>query len=209
MTYHPTKLFCDIETSGLLPTVHHVLEVGLIAVDDDYNELGATSFLVPVGRARMMASMDPKVVEMHTQSGLLEELFAAERAQLERLHMQPEWAYKQASTECVAFLVQHSYQFGDVILCGNSIHFDRGFIDQLLPAFGTCLSYRMRDFSGIEKFLRHDCQIELPPLQEMPHRGLADARIELEMARSIRKILRQEFGGTVVLPLPKRGAHDV
>ena len=199
MTTRPTKLFLDLETSGLRPMLHHVLEVGLVAIDDDYNELGAASILVPVGHQIMMENMDDVVLAMHTENGLLAELAACEQEVEQRRHTLPAWAYRQATTECAAFLTRHGYPLGEVILCGNSIHFDRAFIEERLPGFGACLSYRMRDFSGIEKFLREDCQVALPASPQLPHRGLADARLELEHARANRSIIRREFGDK---PLP-------
>lgn len=66
----------DCETTGLEDT-DHLLEVALVVTDDDLAEVGATSVVVsPVGVTidQLIPKMDPKVVKMHTDNGLFEEV---------------------------------------------------------------------------------------------------------------------------------------
>jgi oligoribonuclease len=196
----PRYLFCDLETNGLRKLENLVLEIGLIAIDDDFNTLAETSILVAIPPELVMEDVHPTVVEMHTKNGLFEELDAAYRtAEVEHgheRHTQPAHAYLQASNAVQKFLSDAGYEPGQVILCGHSIHFDRGFIQEQLPKFEAWLSHRMMDFGAIGRFLREQAKEWNIPFVEpapMPHRGLLDARIELAEARNLRETLRSLF----------------
>ena len=195
----PRYLFCDLETNGLHRRKNLVLEIGLIAIDDDWNTLAEADILVHIPPSLAMEGVHPTVREMHTKNGLFDELDAAYRAaQAEggARHTEPAHAYLQASHTVREFLSDTGYDVGEVILCGHSIHFDRGFIQEQLPAFETWLSHRMMDFGAIGRFLREQAkEWDIPFIEPapMPHRGLADARIELTEARNLRATLRAVF----------------
>ena len=199
----PRLLFCDLETNGLHKRLNHVLEIGLIAVDDDYKTLEETSILVRIPSKLAMREVDPFVHEMHTNNGLWADLQLAERTPepkhgIRERYAEPAYdALLRASHDVRDFLQKTGYEVGKVILCGHSIHFDRGFIQEQLPAFEAWLSHRMLDFGAIGRFIREQAAewdvpfiVEPPP---MPHRGLLDARIELEEARNLRETLRAVF----------------
>lgn len=69
-------LWVDLETTGLDHKVGSILEIAVVATDDNLNELG-TPFvsLVAPPKGRGIEVMDDYVIDMHTKNGLLDELY--------------------------------------------------------------------------------------------------------------------------------------
>ena len=104
------------------------------------------------------------VTEMHTRSGLIEEV----RASTVDL--------ATAETMVLDYIRQHVKQAKTAPLAGNSIATDRGFIARDMPALDSFLHYRMIDVSSIKEL----CRRWYPriyygqPAKGLAHRALAD-----------------------------------
>ena len=104
------------------------------------------------------------VTEMHTRSGLTEEV----RASTVDL--------ATAETLVLDYIRQHVKQAKTAPLAGNSIATDRGFIARDMPALDAFLHYRMIDVSSIKEL----CRRWYPriyfgqPAKGLAHRALAD-----------------------------------
>lgn len=155
----PAFLWLDLEMTGLEATRDRILEAAVIITDRQWQELECweTAVCQP---AEVLAGMNDWCQQHHRDSGLLERV--------------PEGISESALdarlTDCVA---RH---FGDVpaILCGNSIHQDRKFIDRYLPQFASRLHYRMLDVSSF-KVLFQEVYGQHYPKQNR-HRALDDIR---------------------------------
>jgi oligoribonuclease (3'-5' exoribonuclease) len=176
-------LFIDIETEGLKPKEHRILEFAAIVVDEDLNELATITRAFAYDDFDA-AKLDSYVRSMHEKSGLLGALEEAHTSGRGRtLHgfdlELPNWLREQG---CKA---------GEVILAGSSVHFDSGFIEEQMPMLSWVKHYRRYDTRNIEIFLK-DCGIELFPGERSPvaHRALDDARYALRVARVGRQIVR-------------------
>ena len=86
--------------------------------------------------------MDPFVVEMHTRSGLLDQI----RASTVTL--------EEAGRLTLAFIKEHVPEPRTVPLCGNSIGTDRRFLAAYLPEIEEYLHYRSVDVSSIKELVR-------------------------------------------------------
>jgi oligoribonuclease (3'-5' exoribonuclease) len=76
-----------VESTGLDERKDHLLEVAMVVTDDDLNELDCCSVVMkPVGVLIDQVQMDPKVLDMHTKNGLLDEVRALEAADGMRLY---------------------------------------------------------------------------------------------------------------------------
>ena len=86
--------------------------------------------------------MDPYVVEMHTKSGLLDEI------------RNSEVTLEEAGKATLDFLQSYIDKEKSVPLAGNSIGTDRRFLAQWLPDIENFLHYRCVDVSSIKELAR-------------------------------------------------------
>jgi oligoribonuclease (3'-5' exoribonuclease) len=78
-----TIICLDVETTGLNPALDYSLELGMVAVETPRFEIvDRFSFVIKpttAGALKRLREMPERVVEMHTASGLLEDLKTAKR----------------------------------------------------------------------------------------------------------------------------------
>lgn len=163
----------DLETTGLDPRTDQILEVGAIAVDSTLNEIDRFHRIVSF--AGFTLAVDPFVLKMHEKNNLWNECST------------PCPSEAQTDSDLAAWLSRVAGR--GVILMGNSVHFDHGFIKERFPLSGGLLSHRVMDIGGLARWLT-DFGVSTPTPPDMPHRGLLDAEIELEAARKLRDIVR-------------------
>ncbi|NNE11407.1 MAG: oligoribonuclease, partial [Ilumatobacter sp.] len=126
----------------------------------------------------VLARMDPFVVDMHTRSGLLDQIRAS-TIMLE-----------QAGQETLEFIKQHAPVARTVPLCGNSIGTDRRFLAAYLPEIEEHLHYRSVDVSSVKELVRrwYPDVLTQRGWKQGTHRALDDIResvSELELYRSL------------------------
>lgn len=129
----------DLEMSGLDVHRHVILEVATLVTDDELVVVEEGPDLVVAASAEQLATMDEFVREMHTRSGLLEEV-AASKVTLE-----------EAGEATLDFIRRHVPQPRSVPLAGNSIGTDRRFLAAYLPAVDDYLHYRSVDVSTVKE----------------------------------------------------------
>ncbi len=129
----------DLEMSGLDVHRHVILEVATLVTDDELVVLEEGPDLVVATSAEQLAAMDEFVREMHTRSGLLEEI-ASSTVTLE-----------EAGEATLDFIRRHVPQPRSVPLAGNSIGTDRRFLAAYLPAVDDYLHYRSVDVSTVKE----------------------------------------------------------
>lgn len=128
-------VWMDLEMTGLDPRTDVILQVAAIITDKDLNPLESYSADVWQPEAAL-AAMSPFVRAMHEKTGLLERVRAS-TLELARVEQK------------VVELVSDYCSFRPV-LCGNTIHSDRKFIDKYMPALAGYLHYRMVDVSSLK-----------------------------------------------------------
>lgn len=165
-------VFLDLETTGLDPREDHILEMGLILVDGVTLKAQARAAwqIRQVRHGDVISSklckMDPVVLDMHTQSGLLDacdgplssSLCSAEKELLE-------W-----------------FPEGKLMLAGFSPQFDRAFIEAHMPTLYARLHYRMVDVSTFRECL-HTWGVIPKGKAVSQHRALPDCEEALEELR--------------------------
>lgn len=156
-------LVLDLETSGLDPRVHSILEVGAILLGAQDQEIARFQAVCPRSD---LDTVEVVVREMHTKNGLWRDCMQS-GLPLETidLHLQ-DWLEFHGATK------------GSVVLVGHSIHFDLSFIRAQMPHTSVLISHRVRDIGAISRCLR-EWGMKLPELAEMPHRAMGDCEIEL------------------------------
>jgi len=129
----------DLEMTGLDPDVHVIVEIATLITDDQLNLIAEGPDLVISATEEQLEKMDPVVVEMHTKSGLLDEIKASKIT------------LEEAGSQTLSFLMEHITKKGTVPLCGNSIGTDRRFLAKWLPEIENFLHYRSVDVTSIKE----------------------------------------------------------
>ena len=156
----------DLEMTGLDPTTDVIVEIASLITDDDLNIVAEGPDLVIHQPEEVLAAMDPVVVTMHTESGLLEAIRGSQMTLAE------------AGAATLAFIKQHVPHPRTVPLCGNSIGTDRRFLVKYLPDIENYLHYRSVDVSSVKELAKRwypDATIERPT-KTGAHRALNDIR---------------------------------
>jgi len=132
----------DLEMTGLDATKDVIVEIATLITDDDLEIVARGPDLVVHATEDQLAGMDPVVVDMHTRSGLINEIRASTVTLAE------------AGAATLAFIKEHVPEPRTVPLCGNSIGMDRRFLVAYLPEIEEYLHYRSIDVSTIKELAR-------------------------------------------------------
>ena len=162
--------------TGLDPARHVIVEIATLLTDDELNIVETGPQLVIQTPPEALAAMDPVVVEMHTKSGLLEQIAASTVS------------HEQAAAQTLDFLKANIGVAGSVPLCGNSIGMDRRFLAAHMPEIEEFLHYRSIDVSTIKELVRrwYPRVLADAPKKEVGHRALDDVTESINELRYYR-----------------------
>ncbi len=169
----------DLEMTGLDPARHVIVEIATLLTDDELNVVATGPELVITASEDELGAMDQVVVDMHTKSGLLEQIRASTVT------------VEEAKEQTLAFLKAHIGSAGTVPLCGNSIGMDRRFLAAHMPEVEDFLHYRSIDVSTIKELARrwYPDVLAAAPRKETGHRALDDITESLNELRYYRQAL--------------------
>jgi oligoribonuclease len=167
----------DLEMTGLDATRDVIVEIATLVTDDSLELVAEGPDLVVHQPPAAMAVMGDYVREMHTRSGLLEQI-SASTVTLE-----------DAGKQTLAFLREHIAEARSVPLCGNSIGTDRRFLAAYLPEIEDFLHYRSVDVSTVKELVRrwNPAILDGAPEKKEGHRALDDIRESVEELRYYRE----------------------
>ena len=166
----------DLEMTGLDPATDVIVEIATIITDDNLELVAEGPDLVVSAPSEALASMQDVVVEMHTKSGLLEEIKTSTLS------------LEAAGKMTLEFLKEHIDKPRSVPLCGNSIGVDRRFLAAQLPEVENYLHYRSIDVSTVKELARrwNHSVFRKAPQKAKGHRALDDIRESLNELRHYR-----------------------
>ncbi|MDY6871295.1 MAG: oligoribonuclease [Actinomycetota bacterium] len=173
-------VWIDCEMTGLDLRSDLLIEIAVLVTDADLNILGDGLDVVIHAADEALDTMIPVVTEMHTRSGLIEEV----RASTVDL--------ATAEEMVLDYIRGHVHQAKTAPLAGNSIATDRGFIARDMAELDDYLHYRMIDVSSIKEL----CRRWYPriyfgqPEKGLAHRALADIH---ESIRELKYYRRTAF----------------
>jgi len=159
-------VWMDLEMTGLDHTSDVIVEIATLVTDDELNIVAEGPDLVVHADDAALDGMDPFVVNMHTKSGLLEQIKASTIS------------LADAGEQTLAFIQEHVPEARTVPLCGNSIGTDRRFLAAALPEIEEYLHYRSIDVSSVKELVKRwypDLDANRPRGQGS-HRALDDIR---------------------------------
>jgi len=152
--------------TGLDPSKEVIVEIATIVTDNDLNIVAEGPDLVMHADETVIAAMDDFVVQMHTRSGLLDEIRASTLT------------VADAQAQTLAFLQSHIAESRSVPLCGNSIGTDRRFLAAYMNDLEEWLHYRSIDVSTVKELARrwYPQAFSEVPDKHAGHRALDDIR---------------------------------
>lgn len=157
-------VWIDCEMTGLDLKSDRLIEIAVLVTDADLNILGDGLDVVIHTDDEALSSMVDVVKQMHTRSGLIEEV------------RQSTVDVATAEEMVLDYIRGHVKAAKAAPLAGNSIATDRGFIARDMAKLDDYLHYRMIDVSSIKEL----CRRWYPriyfgqPEKGLAHRALAD-----------------------------------
>jgi oligoribonuclease len=167
----------DMEMTGLEPDRERIIEMATIITDGRLNVVAEGPELVIHQSDALLAAMDEWNKKHHGASGLVERVRAATLSEAD------------AEAETLRFINAHVTDKERPVLAGNSIHQDRRFIRNYMPALDRRLHYRMVDVSTVKELVKRwypavmDARV---PKNEV-HRALDDIRESIDELRFYRE----------------------
>jgi oligoribonuclease len=152
-----------------------LIEVAALVTDFDLNVLGEGVDVVIKPPQEAVEQMDDFVQNMHTVSGLLEELDNG-------------ITLREAEEQVLAYIREHCPEGSRPPLAGNTVATDRAFLQRDMPELESFLHYRIVDVSSIKELARRwypRAYFNSPP-KTGNHRALADIQESIEELRYYR-----------------------
>ncbi|WP_033256937.1 oligoribonuclease [Kitasatospora phosalacinea] len=169
-------VWIDCEMTGLDLDRDALIEVAALVTDSELNVLGEGVDVIIRPPAEALEGMPEVVRQMHTSSGLLDELAGG-------------LTMAEAQERVLAYVREHVPEAGKTPLCGNSVATDRGFLARDMPELEGHLHYRIVDVSSVKELARrwYPRAYYNSPQKGGSHRALADIRESIAELRYYRE----------------------
>ncbi|SPF69497.1 Ribonuclease H-like domain [Propionibacterium ruminifibrarum] len=163
-------VWIDCEMTGLDLAHDELIEVACLVTDGELNIQGEGVDVLIKPSDAAMANMGEFVTEMHTASGLLEELKTCTTTM------------REAEEQVLAYIRQYVPEPRKAPLAGNTIGTDRTFLAKDMPELEAHVHYRNVDVSSIKELARrwYPRTFFNAPAKNGNHRALADIMESIE-----------------------------
>lgn len=171
-------VWVDCEMTGLDVEVDEICEIAVIVTDQDLQPVHEGLQIVVKPSRKAMKNMGEFVTQMHTDSGLLDEIPSG-------------ITIRKAEQRVLEYVKQWISEPSTAPLAGNSIGTDRMFLNRQTKEFDDFLHYRNIDVSSLKELARRwfpQIYFQLPK-KAGDHRALADIRESIMELRYYRKVL--------------------
>ncbi|WP_159792251.1 oligoribonuclease [Puerhibacterium puerhi] len=171
-------VWIDCEMTGLDLRSDALVEVAAVVTDSELNVLGEGVDVLVAPPAGALEQMGDFVREMHTRSGLLDELSGG-------------LTLAEAEKQVLDYIAEWVPEPGKAPLAGNSVGTDKTFLDRDMPALVGHLHYRIIDVSSIKELARRwfPRVYFASPKKQGGHRALADILESVDELRYYREAL--------------------
>lgn len=168
-------VWIDCEMTGLDLGADALVEVAALVTDFELNVLGEGVDVVIRPPDEALEQMVPFVRDMHTSSGLLEELAGGV-------------SLREAEERVLAYVREHCPEGSRPPLAGNTVATDRSFLARDMAELEGFLHYRIVDVSSIKELSRRwfPRAYYNAPAKNGGHRALADIQESIEELRYYR-----------------------
>jgi oligoribonuclease len=171
-------VWVDCEMTGLDLTKDALVEIAVVVTDSQLKPLGPGIDLVIAPPPGVVETMLPVVQEMHTASGLIDELAGG-------------ITLEDAQEQALDYIRQFVPEPRKAPLAGNSVGTDKTFLDRDMPDLMAHLHYRIIDVSSIKELARrwYPRAYFASPKKAGGHRALADILESIDELRYYRAVL--------------------
>ncbi|MFB9670968.1 oligoribonuclease [Microlunatus capsulatus] len=168
-------VWADCEMTGLDLSGDALVEVAALVTDGELNVLGEGVDVIIKPGDEALERMGDFVREMHTKSGLLEQLATG-------------LTMAEAEERVLAYVREFVPDPRKAPLAGNTIGTDRAFLARDMPTFEAHVHYRNVDVSSIKELARRwfPRAYYSSPAKSGNHRALADVQESIEELRYYR-----------------------
>lgn len=185
LTNAPDRIvWIDCEMTGLSLVTDQLVEIAAIVTDSELNEIDeGVSVVIRPADMTSLQGMDPYVLKMHTDSGLLPLI-------------EHGISLQEAGEVILGYVKQHVAEPRKAPLAGSSVYVDRGFLARDLPGLDEWLHYRLIDVSSFKEVTRrwYPRVYFNAPAKTGNHRALADIRESIAELRYYRAAIMVESG---------------
>lgn len=154
-----------MEMTGLDEKIESILEIAIIITDIDFNPV-ETYHRIIFQPPEVLERMDTWCKNTHGKSGLTAAV--PHGVMLEN-----------AEKEVCALVAKYFKNNERAVLCGNSIHQDRKFIDLYMKDFAKLLHYRIVDVSSFKEIFKRKYNMEFKKTSD-GHRALEDVQASID-----------------------------
>ncbi len=177
-------VWIDCEMTGLDLSVDELIEVACLVTDGELNVQGEGVDVLVKASQKAMDHMGEFVTQMHTKSGLLEELKNCTTTM------------DEAQQQVLEYIKKYVPQERKAPLAGNTIGTDRTFLAKDMPELEAWVHYRNVDVSSIKELARrwYPRAYYQAPGKHGNHRALADIQESIEELKYYRE--------TIMVPEP-------
>ena len=171
-------VWIDCEMTGLIVGRDQLVEIACIVTDGNLVELDDGVAMVIAAPQDLLDQMDPIVVTMHTESGLIDEIPGG-------------ITIAEAERRVLDYVRQHVPVERSAPLAGSSVYVDRGFLAVAMPALDAHLHYRLIDVSSIKELAKrwYPRAYFSTPTKTGNHRALGDVRDSIAELRHYRQAI--------------------
>jgi len=177
-------VWIDCEMTGLSLADDALIEIAVIVTDSQLHALDEGIDIIITPPEAAVEQMGDFVREMHTTSGLLEDLPHGT-------------TLADAQAQVLEYIKRFVPEAGKAPLAGNSVGTDKSFLDRDMPELIGHLHYRIIDVSSIKELARrwYPRAYFNSPEKNGGHRALADIAESIDELRYYRSVLWPEDEG--------------
>ena len=182
---HDPLVWIDCEMTGLSLVDDALIEVAVIVTDYQLQPLDKGIDLLIKPSSQALEQMNDFVRNMHTHSGLLEQLAGPDAMDMQA-----------ATAEVLAYIKRLVPQERGALLAGNSVGNDKNFLARDMPEVIEHLHYRIIDVSTIKELAKHwyPQAYAHAPEKTGNHRALGDIADSIDELRYYRQALFEGEG---------------
>ncbi|WP_107070830.1 oligoribonuclease [Trueperella pyogenes] len=201
-------VWIDCEMTGLDVTRDALIEVAVVITDADLNIVDPGIDVLITPPAEALEGMNDFVRQMHTSSGLLDELSSGT-------------TMEDAQQQVLDYIRRFVPTPKKALLAGNSVGTDKMFLEANMPLVIDHLHYRLVDVSSIKELAKrwYRKAFEEAPVKHGGHRALADILESIQELEYYRRVLfphepvtreyaREVAREVVELGIPKVGEEE-
>lgn len=167
-------VWIDIETTGLDLNTETILEVACIVTDKDLNPLDGGISLIIHHNKSIESTMGEWCLNTHTKNGLLDLVYNSQTS------------LSDAESALLSYMQLHTNP-GECMIAGNSIGFDKSFLQKFMPSIVNHLHYRILDVTCFKQAARMWATWITPYKKAECHRAVDDIKESIEEMKYLKR----------------------